>query len=172
MRAASASSAGSEPPSCSATGCSAGSNPSRRSRGPCTIGGARHHLGVQQRALRQQPVQEPAVPIRPVHHRRHGKAAALPQGLGQVILAHGHAYTMHTGQNQGAGRRQNCNKRMTRSRTLQNCRRRWATTPNKGVINWRLVVQFSVPDVDLRVTAKPYTASSRERGPRSVATRG
>ena len=34
--AACASSCGSEPPSCSATGCSASSNPSRRWRSPCT----------------------------------------------------------------------------------------------------------------------------------------
>src|SRR6185437_14427651 len=35
--------------------------------------GAGHHLGVQPRMRRQQPVEIAAVPIGPVHHRRHGK---------------------------------------------------------------------------------------------------
>jgi hypothetical protein len=30
----------------------------------------RHHLGVQQRMPGQQAMEEPAMPIRPVHHRR------------------------------------------------------------------------------------------------------
>ena len=29
----------------------------------------RHHLRVEPRAAREQPMEEPAVPIRPVHHR-------------------------------------------------------------------------------------------------------
>jgi len=35
------------------------------------VGG--HHLGVEQRALRQQPVEEPAMPVGPLHHRRDGE---------------------------------------------------------------------------------------------------
>ena len=34
-----------------------------------------HHLGVEQRAGCQQPVEVPAVPVGPVHHRRHAQAA-------------------------------------------------------------------------------------------------
>jgi hypothetical protein len=30
----------------------------------------RHHLGVQQRMVRQQAMEGPAVPVRPIHHRR------------------------------------------------------------------------------------------------------
>ena len=33
-------------------------------------GGSRHHLGVEQRAARQQAVEGAAVPVRPVHHGR------------------------------------------------------------------------------------------------------
>ena len=36
----------------------------------------RHHLGVDQRAAREQPMEEPAVPIGPFHHRRYGKEPA------------------------------------------------------------------------------------------------
>ena len=32
-----------------------------------------HHLGVKQRAPRQLAMQEPAMPVRPIHHRRDGK---------------------------------------------------------------------------------------------------
>jgi hypothetical protein len=35
----------------------------------------RHHLGVEQRACRQQTVEEPAMPVRPVHHGSHDKSA-------------------------------------------------------------------------------------------------
>jgi hypothetical protein len=35
---------------------------------PVHHGLRRHHLRVQPRAPRQQPVEEPAMPIRPVHH--------------------------------------------------------------------------------------------------------
>ena len=31
-----------------------------------------HHLGVEQRAARQLAMKEPAMPIRPIHHRRDG----------------------------------------------------------------------------------------------------
>ncbi len=37
-------------------------------------GVGRDHLGVEQRVLRQQPVEKPAMPVGPVHHRRDGKA--------------------------------------------------------------------------------------------------
>src|SRR6185437_7046913 len=33
----------------------------------------RHHLGVEQRAARQEPVQDTAVRVRPLHHRRDGE---------------------------------------------------------------------------------------------------
>ena len=32
------------------------------------------HLGIEQRPPRQQAVKHPAVPVGPIHHRRHGKA--------------------------------------------------------------------------------------------------
>ncbi len=72
-RAHSASARGSQPPSCSATGCSAGSKPSSRARSPWMHRAGRDHLGVEQRAARQQAMEEPAMPVRPVHHRRDGE---------------------------------------------------------------------------------------------------
>ena len=36
----------------------------------------RHHLGVEPRAPRQQPMEEPAMPIRPIHHGRDAEAVA------------------------------------------------------------------------------------------------
>ena len=41
------------PPSCSATGCSAGSKPSSRSRSPCRTRAGGDHLGIEQRAPRE-----------------------------------------------------------------------------------------------------------------------
>ncbi|MCY1304434.1 hypothetical protein D9M70_541880 [compost metagenome] len=43
------------------------------------------HLGVEQRVLRQQAQEEPAVTVGPVHHRRDGEAAG--QG-GCGVLRH------------------------------------------------------------------------------------
>ena len=34
-----------------------------------------HHLGIDQRAARQQAMEEPAMPVGPLHHRRNGKAS-------------------------------------------------------------------------------------------------
>jgi hypothetical protein len=34
----------------------------------------RHHLGVKPRLPRQQTMEEPAVPIRPIHHARNDKS--------------------------------------------------------------------------------------------------
>ena len=31
------------------------------------------HLGIEQRAAREQPMEEPAVPVGPFHHRRNGE---------------------------------------------------------------------------------------------------
>ena len=60
----------SEPPSCSATGCSSGEKPSSRSRSPRSTASA-VTISVYSSALpRQQPMEEPAMPIRPIHHRR------------------------------------------------------------------------------------------------------
>ena len=36
-----------------------------------------YHLGIEQRAARELAVQEPAMPIRPVHHRRDGDNRSL-----------------------------------------------------------------------------------------------
>ena len=44
----------------------------------------RHHFGVEARAARKQPVERPAAPVGPVHHRRDGKAGA--------VRAHGGSY--------------------------------------------------------------------------------
>ena len=35
------------------------------------------HLGVDQRAAREQAMEEPAVPVRPVHHRRDAEPMSL-----------------------------------------------------------------------------------------------
>ena len=51
--AAVASSRGSEPPSCSATGCSLASKPSSLARSPWTMAPRGHHLGEKQRTPRQ-----------------------------------------------------------------------------------------------------------------------
>jgi hypothetical protein len=32
-----------------------------------------HHLSIEQRGFRQLPMQEPAMPVRPIDHRRHGE---------------------------------------------------------------------------------------------------
>jgi hypothetical protein len=40
-------------------------------------GTRRHHLGIEPRATRQQPVEDAAMPISPVHHRRDGKSMRL-----------------------------------------------------------------------------------------------
>ena len=74
MRAASASFAGSEPPSCSATGCSRGIE-AEQARAVAMDHRIRyHHFGVKQRTARQLPMKEPTVPIGPIHHRRNGQA--------------------------------------------------------------------------------------------------
>ena len=40
-------------------------------------GPGRHHLGVEPRSARQEAVEEPAVPVRPVHHRRNAELMRL-----------------------------------------------------------------------------------------------
>ena len=35
----------------------------------------RQHLGIEQRPARERAMEEPAMPVGPFHHRRHGKAA-------------------------------------------------------------------------------------------------
>ena len=48
---------------------------------PCAVavqhGAGRHHLGVDQRAAREQAMEVPAVPVRPFHHRRDAEAMGL-----------------------------------------------------------------------------------------------
>ena len=34
----------------------------------------RHHLGIEPRAARQQAMEGPAMPVRPIHHRRNAKS--------------------------------------------------------------------------------------------------
>ena len=69
MRAASARSPASLPPSWSATGCCSGSNPSSRSRSPWMTAPRGHHFRIEQGMARDQTQEEPVVPIGPVHHR-------------------------------------------------------------------------------------------------------
>src|SRR5208283_2905448 len=38
------------------------------------------HLGVKPRAARQDAMEEPAMPVRPIHHRRHAKAIGTVAG--------------------------------------------------------------------------------------------
>ncbi len=74
MRAASASLAGSEPPSCRATGCSASANPKNALAIAMDRGIGNHHFGIEQGMACELPVEGPAVSVRPVDHRRYGKA--------------------------------------------------------------------------------------------------
>jgi hypothetical protein len=46
-------------------------------------GAGRHHFGVDQRPPRQQPMEEPAMPVGPFHHRRHAKPP--PRGFAGVL---------------------------------------------------------------------------------------
>ena len=47
------------------------------------VGG--HHFGVEPRAAREQAMEEPAMPVRPIHHRRHGKAPEVAGAFGVVL---------------------------------------------------------------------------------------
>ena len=50
-------------------------------------GAGRQHFRVKPRAPRHQPVQVAAMPIRPIHHRRHGKApGAVPRAVIQYPI--------------------------------------------------------------------------------------
>ena len=77
IRADCARSCGSEPPSCNATGCSAGSKRKKPRAVAMQHRAGGDHLGIEQRVPRQQTVEKPAMPVRPIHHRRHGKAARV-----------------------------------------------------------------------------------------------
>ena len=48
----------------------------------------RHHFGVETRATRQQPVERPAAPVGPVHHRRDGKAGDIGSHVRPYRRAH------------------------------------------------------------------------------------
>ena len=37
---------------------------------------SRHHFGIKPRTLRKQPMQDPAMTVRPIHHRSDGKDLA------------------------------------------------------------------------------------------------
>ena len=92
-RAASASFAGSEPPSCSATGCSLGVEAEQPLAIAMEHRVGRHHLGVEQRAPRQQAMEEPAMPVRPIHHGR--DTESMVQGHYRISFRpHGHRRDM------------------------------------------------------------------------------
>jgi hypothetical protein len=67
---------GSEPPSWTETECSSPEKPSSRSRGPWMTAG-RDHLGVKPCTPRQNAMEEPAMPIRPIHHGSDAEAKIL-----------------------------------------------------------------------------------------------
>ena len=79
-RAAAASSAGSLPPSCSASGRSASGNRSRRARIATHDRRRRDHLGVEQHARREAAQEVATVPVGPIHHRsdRHSPIEVFP----------------------------------------------------------------------------------------------
>ena len=62
--------AGSAPPSCSATGCSLGVEAEQPLARAVQHRIRRHHLGIEQGAARKDPMEIPAAPVGPVHHRR------------------------------------------------------------------------------------------------------
>ena len=46
-----------------------------------------HHLGVDQRAARQQAMEEPAVPVGPFHHRRNAESAVEVGHIGSLSVS-------------------------------------------------------------------------------------
>src|SRR5208283_2859466 len=42
--------------------------------------GGSKHLGIKPRAVRQDAMEDPAMPVRPIHHRRHAKAISAVAG--------------------------------------------------------------------------------------------
>ena len=77
MRAACASARGSEPPSCTRDRVLGRVEAEQARAVAMQHGAGRDHLGIEQRPAREQAMEEPAVPVGPLHHGRDAEAMFL-----------------------------------------------------------------------------------------------
>src|SRR3954468_1697304 len=64
----------------------------------------RDHLGVEERAAREQTMEEPAMPVRPFHHRRDRKAVRALQAMLHRAVLSAHSRGVNINRNHGSCR--------------------------------------------------------------------